>query len=275
MARSKRLTLHQIYSDDVPPLADSTWQQLPKPKHKSQRQLKAKAHNAIEVFRGKHAGLMEERPVRAVPMSQIENPTIPSVQTIDHPVVPSPTPVATLRATRLPTIRTLLSKVGETHPITTAQSVFDMCSFYNKPYSLVSEFKGYIPGNQQLSRSQFKSVFEAQHCIAEQTYPSEDVKKVAIESLLNSEGEISPIDHALTYLREATDIVCESFGAQYDPPNNYEQSYRSDSAQSNTQRRQLPVSHHHHRTTARETRHPDAVFDAMDLLHCEKPLYLH
>lgn len=213
---SRRLTLHQIYSDDVPPLADSTWQQLPKLKPKSQKKSKPK-------------GAAISHPLHTKEPQQSGNCVVENTTQASHP----PTSAVQYRPTRLPTIRTLLNKVQEAGATTTAQNVLDMCSFYNKPYSLVSDLNLGIEKqvNTKVSLTQ--------------AYPSPSAHKITINYLLNED-------------KGFIDKVISPEVAAYESPDldDFQRSYESSE--------DIPPTKPSPTTP---------IFDPMDLLHCEKPLY--
>ncbi|KAI5961935.1 hypothetical protein KGF57_001563 [Candida theae] len=272
MARNgRRLTLHEIYSDDVPPLADSTWQQLPKVKQKSKRKPKAMhPKNGTTVCRGRLIQTIEE-PLNSVEEAPLvdTHAAIEAPYGVSTPGLSNNNPVTSSHPTRLPTIRTLLNKVRDASITTTAQNVFDMCTFYNKPHSLVSDLgrPNAVQDDQQnnMSEGNMDNSPVSYHLDLQSAQPpSGNLQKVAINFLLNDELE-RPNIQPYPDVQDVSDF-------EETNPNGTQQSYDAaeveDGVTSHDTRNKLNSS----RSKTRR-QYSMTVFDAMDLLHCEKPIY--
>ncbi|CCG22903.1 hypothetical protein CORT_0D00550 [Candida orthopsilosis Co 90-125] len=280
MTRSnRRLTLHQIYSDDVPPLADSTWQQLPKTKHKSQRRLKAasKGNKTAEAFSSRQIEPIVS-PHEITALSRNKDILAPTVfaQTVGTPCHTTRGPVTSYRPTRLPTIRTLLNKVNETRSITTAQNVFDMCNFYNKPYSLVSDLKANFVHNCEPIKSlgSLGTTSVQQHISSQSVYSCGKKQKFSIGYLLNDEVQKSPVIDDALEVPHVEALVCKSPSIDYNRNDNYQEDYQGVDDDHSVPIYDSPDKiHPSHKRASQKEQHSNAVFDAMDLLHCERPVY--
>lgn len=279
MTRSnRRLTLHQIYSDDVPPLADSTWQQLPKVKHRSQRKFKAapKENKTAEAFSSRQTEAIVSPPeiTTLSPNNDILAPTVVA-QTVGAPGHTTRGSVTSYRPTRLPTIRTLLNKVNEARSITTAQKVFDMCNFYNKPYSLVSDLKANFVHNCEPIKliGSLGTIQVQQHISLQSVYLCGKKQKFSIGYLLNDEVQKSPVIDTIE-VPHVEALVCKSSSIDYNRNDNYQEDYQSVDDDHNVPIYDSPDKiHPSHKRASQKGQHSNDVFDAMDLLHCERPVY--
>ncbi|KAI5963959.1 hypothetical protein CANMA_003556 [Candida margitis] len=267
--RTRRLTLHSIYSDDVPPLANSTWQQLPKPQHKSKRRLKAAPKGNMMIVSGNRQTKVVDAPPPIISTPVLARSTIGPWEekeqvngtlgfSISGPIT---TRLQTRLPTRLPSIRSLLNKVSGVHSITTAHDVFNMCGFYNKPFPLISDWKGSIVSNDTLTDASPLGIEQRRTAQVHDHFVTEKpMQKITIGFLLN---------------HDTREDEFESPNPGYNPDYPGNDQSVDDDDKSTTYDLSKGETHHCNKTaTHKGVKQPTkAVYDAMDLLHCERPIY--